>query len=65
MVDIDLWYFTLNADLIVQQLVIEATDQGVPERVITMTVYIEVDRSTRGPRFNDIPYNRHNLWIWP
>lgn len=38
------------------QLVIEASDQGVPEKTVSLTVYIEVLRSTRAPTFDDTPY---------
>ena len=36
---------------------VEASDGGVPERIATLTLYIEVDRSTRQPRFVDAPLN--------
>ena len=35
----------------------EASDGGTPERIATLTVYIEVDRSIRAPRFVDAPFN--------
>jgi protocadherin Fat 4 len=38
-------------------LEIEASDEGNPERTATMSVYITVRRSTRSPRFDDLPYN--------
>lgn len=39
----------------------EANDQGVPPLKVTLTVYVEIDRSTRGPRFRDTPYNRQRI----
>ena len=40
------------------QLNIEANDQGSPPRKISMTIYINVQRSTRAPRFENQPYEK-------
>ena len=47
--------------IFILQLEIEAADQGIVPLKITLTVYIEVDRSTRGPRFRNTPYNRQRI----
>ncbi len=43
------------------QMEIEASDQGVPAQAITMTLYIEVERSTRAPRFDNTPYQTQRI----
>ncbi len=40
---------------------IEASDNGNPERVASLTLYVTVQRSTRAPRFDDTPYNAQRI----
>ena len=39
------------------QLRIQASDKGFPVRVNTMTMYVDVKRSTSPPQFEGLPYN--------
>ena len=42
--------------LFVCQLLIEASDQGTPERHVSLTIYVTIKRSVRAPRFDNLPF---------